>query len=90
LFSPDAVNREINAVDNEFRKNLSDESRVQTQIIKSHIAVPGSMLNRFSTGSLETLQIPSIIDQLLNFYKLNYSANLMSLVLVSRLTLDEL
>ena len=48
------------------------------------------MLNKFDIGSTETLKIPNIRDELLKFYKNNYSSNLMSLVLVSNLSLDEL
>ena len=48
----------------------------------------GSRLDRFSTGCLETLKIPNILDELKIFYENNYSSNLMSLVLVSRYSLD--
>ena len=61
-----------------------------TQIEKSHIVIPGSRLNRFSTGNNETLRIPNIHDELRKFYSKHYSSNLMNLVLVSRLSLDEL
>jgi len=55
MFTESATDREINAVDNEFKKNLSNDARAMEQIVKSYIAVPGSRLNRFSTGNLETL-----------------------------------
>lgn len=90
LFTPSMTERELNAVDNEYKKNMSSESRAQTQIEKSYIAVPGSRLNRFSTGNLETLQIDGILDELRKYYDKFYSANVMSLVLVSRASLDEL
>ena len=47
-------------------------------------------MNRFSTGNLETLQIPNILDELKKFYEKHYSSNLMNLVLVSKYSLDEL
>ena len=50
LFNDNAVQREINAVDNEFRKNLSVEGRALYAIEKNHIAKPGSILDRFGTG----------------------------------------
>ena len=90
LFTESATERELNAVDSEFKKNISNESRAQSQIEKSFIAVPGSRLNRFGTGNLETLQIPNILDELRKFYASHYSSNLMNLVLVSRHQLDHL
>lgn len=52
--------------------------------------MPGSILNRFSTGNLETLKVPNLMEELQSFYKANYSSNLMNLVLVGRDGLDEL
>lgn len=90
LFSESAIDRELNAVDNEHKMLMSDEFRRTYQIEKSHLAVPGSLLDRFTTGSLETLNIPNIRQELIKFHENNYSSNLMNLVLVSRLGLDEL
>lgn len=90
LFTESASTREMNAVDNEFKKNLSNEARGTTQIEKSHLSVPGSLLNRFQTGNLETLQREGIMDDLKEFYFANYSSNLMNLVLIGRQSLDEL
>ena len=56
----------------------------------NHIAVPGSIFDRFGTGNKETLEIDGILDELRLFYERNYSSNLMSLVIVSRASLDEL
>lgn len=90
LFTESCVDREINAVDNEYRKNLSLESRALYAIEKNHIARPGSILDRFGTGCSETLSIPGIMKELKSFYKENYSSNLMSLVLVGKHSLDEM
>ena len=56
----------------------------------NHIAIPGSILDRFGTGNKETLNIDGILDELRLFYERYYSSNLMNLVLVSRASLDEL
>jgi secreted Zn-dependent insulinase-like peptidase len=80
----------MNAVDSEFRKNLSDESRRLYQIEKSIISKQGSVLNRFSTGNLETLKIDGIRDHLLKFHKENYSSNIMTLSIVGNHSLDYL
>lgn len=57
---------------------------------KSEIVVKGSILNRFSTGGLETLKIPSIREDLLKFHADYYSANIMNLVMVGKQSLEEL
>ena len=73
LFTESATGRELNAIDNEYKKNLSNEARATYQIEKSYISVPGSPLNRFSCGNLETLKVPNIIEELKEFYHSNYS-----------------
>lgn len=90
LFTPSCVEREINAVDNEYKKNLSVEGRALYAIEKNHIARPGSILDRFGTGNAETLNIPDILKELKIFYRNNYSSNLMNLVLVGKHPIDEL
>ena len=80
----------MQAVDSEFTKNRSNEERRYIQIEKSWLAKQGSILNRFSTGNLETLKVPNIRDHLLEFYKNNYSSNLMTLALVGNHSLDTL
>jgi hypothetical protein len=42
--------------------NLSEESVATDQLEKSHIARPGSIINRFLIGNKETLNVPNIID----------------------------
>lgn len=80
----------MNAVDSEYKKNLSDDSRRMLQIEKSEIVKKGSILNRFSTGGLETLKIPTIREDLLKFHDEYYSSNIMSLVMVGKHSLEEL
>jgi insulysin len=80
----------MNAVDSEFRKNLSDEGRRIFQLEKSIIAKKGSVLNRFSTGNLQTLNLPGIRDHLIKFHTQYYSSNIMTLCLVGNYQLDEL
>ena len=65
LFTESATEREMNAVDSEFKKNISNEARRKYQIDKSHVSTQGSILNRFSTGNLETLNQPNIRSELL-------------------------
>ena len=89
-FTESATDREMNAVDNEFKKNLSNEARRVLQIEKSILAANGSKRKRFATGNLESLKVPGIRDHLLKYYSERYSSNLMSLCLVGNQPLNEL
>jgi insulysin len=89
LFTQTATEREMNAVDNEFKKNLSNEARQGGQLLNM-LSVDGSPVNHFGTGNLNTLNKPNIRELLLDYYERNYSANLMSVCLVGNYPLDEL
>lgn len=80
----------MKAVDSEYKKNLSEDSRRLFQLEKSVIVKPGSALNKFSTGGLETLQHDNIREELLKFHEDYYSSNIMRLVMVGRDSLDNL
>jgi insulysin len=68
LFTESATEREMNAVDSEFSKNLSNEDRRLFQIEKSVLARKDSALNCFSTGNLATLNVPNIRELLLKYH----------------------
>lgn len=80
----------MNAVDNEYKKNISEESRGVNQIEKNYISLPGGRLDRFATGCLQTLKIDRIYEEVKHFYESNYSSNLMSLVVVGNKSLEKL
>ena len=80
----------MNAVDSEFRRNLSNEARRKIQIEKTELSRKTGPLNRFSTGNLQSLNVPDIRQQLLKYYDEHYSANLMSLCLVGNHSIDQL
>jgi len=90
LFTESATEREMNAIENEYQMNISEETVATDQLEKSHIAAPGSIVNRFLIGNLETLKKPNIIEELKKYYEANYSSNRMSLVLVGNQPIDEL
>ena len=50
LFTPSGTERELNAVDSEFRRNFPEDSRRSYQIEK-HLSNPRHSFNRFGTGS---------------------------------------
>ena len=69
LFTESATDREMNAVDSEFKRNLSNEARRWIQIQKTELARKESALNRFSTGNLVSLQKPETRDLLLKYHQ---------------------
>ena len=88
LFDASSTDREIRAIDSEYRGNLFTDSRRIYQIEKL-MADPEHPFSKFSTGNIESLQtIPQqrgidIREVLLDFYTNQYSANRMSLVVLS-------
>ncbi|KII85853.1 hypothetical protein PLICRDRAFT_165360 [Plicaturopsis crispa FD-325 SS-3] len=97
LFAASCTSREVNAVNSEFQRNLQLDSRRFFQLAKATSnRAPGSVYWKFSTGSKESLwdePVANGVDvraRLLTWYKSNYSANLMKLVILGNQPLDEL
>ncbi|CAI9301344.1 unnamed protein product [Lactuca saligna] len=95
LMSSDATTREIKAVDSENQKNLlSDAWRINQ--LQKHLSEEGHPYHKFSTGNWDTLEVKpkargvDTRDELLKFYKENYSANLMNLVIYAKESLDKI
>ncbi|WP_199249619.1 insulinase family protein [Grimontia hollisae] len=92
LFNAEAVDKERNAVDSEYRLKLQDDVRRIYQVQKETIN-PAHPFSKFSVGSLDTLadRDGSLIrDELIAFYKANYSANLMNAAITGPFALDQL
>ncbi|GAA5931722.1 uncharacterized protein JCM15063_001550 [Sporobolomyces koalae] len=89
LFSPSCTERELNAVDSEFRRNLQLDVRRLFQLGKA-TSDPSHAYRKFGTGSKESLGTKDVRDRLLRWYAEHYSANLMNLVVISNQSLDEL
>ncbi|CAK9439966.1 uncharacterized protein LODBEIA_P40660 [Lodderomyces beijingensis] len=95
LFSKSCKDREINAVDSENKKNLQNDNWRLYQLDKSK-SNPKHPYNGFSTGNYQTLHVEpesrdvNVRDVLMKFHKDNYSANLMSLVILGKEDLDTL
>jgi len=89
LFDPSCVEREVNAVDSEYQKNVMQDARRKYQLFRNS-AKEGHPYNKFSTGNKATLDLPNIRDDLLNFYHKFYSSNLMKLVIYGKEDLDTL
>ena len=89
LFNEGSVEREINAIDSEFSKNINNDSWRFTQLKISQMKKE-SVFNKFSTGNKETLSLPDIRDRLITFYKKYYSSEVMNLCVYSKKPMNEL
>lgn len=95
LFSTSCKDREIRAVDSENKKNLQNDLWRMYQLDKL-TSNPNHPYNGFSTGNFATLNDEpvsrglNVRDVLLQFYKEQYSANIMSLVILGKESLDDL
>ena len=87
LFSPSSTSREMKAVDSEHAKNKQNDDWRLYNLQRIH-SNPLSSYCRFSTGNLDTLDHPSIRDDLLAYHAKYYSANIMSLAIYSKQELD--
>lgn len=90
LFLESALEREINIVESEFRKNVSNQEKAISQLVKSEITDENSPLNRFQTGNKESLSKVGIREAVVEFYWEHYSSNVMQLCLVGNYDLDRL
>ena len=88
LFSPEYSEREMNAVDSEHQKNLQQDDWREHQLFKEFYK-ENHPANHFATGDMETLKGVKQ-EEFIRFYNTYYSANRMSLVLLSNKSLDDL
>lgn len=91
LFDASSTDREINAVDSENQKNLKSDAWRLDQLEKAQ-AREDHPYSKFGTGNLDTLKTEpeklglSVREELLRFHTKYYSSNLMSLVLLGRIS----
>jgi insulysin len=88
LFNPSGVDRELQAIDQEYAKNLENDE-VREYFIFKELAMPGHPNAAFSMGNRESLQKVSQ-ESLKHWYNTHYSANLMQVEVISPLPLDTL
>ncbi|UTV28426.1 insulinase family protein [Photobacterium atrarenae] len=92
LFNEEALDKERQAVDSEYKLKIKDDVRRLYQVHKETIN-PAHPFAKFSVGDLGTLEDReghSIRDELINFYRTHYSAELMCLVLLGPQSLEQL
>ncbi|WP_068468691.1 insulinase family protein [Candidatus Protochlamydia phocaeensis] len=88
LFNPSGVARELQAIDQEFAKNFTNEG-IRENAVQKELSNPEHPYHRFSTGNSLTLSAVSQ-QTLKKWYEEHYSANLMRLIVYSPLPLSAL
>ena len=86
LFNINSVEREINAINSEHMKNLSNDMWATRQIIYT-LANKDSSINRFTTGNFNTLQsnnIKKLREEMIKFYNSYYCSDNMYLTIISK------
>lgn len=89
---PQYIEREINAVDSEYRAKLDDEQRRSNQAIKT-LYDPAHPASRFTVGNRDTLSNISadkLRKLLADFYQHHYTPNNMALTLISKQPIETL
>ncbi|KAJ2488762.1 metalloprotease, partial [Coemansia sp. RSA 2050] len=95
LFNADCVDRELRAVDSEFKGNLQADNWRFSQL-RARLSDPAHPFSGFTVGSTETLKGAAeklgldLREELIKFYQKYYSADIMRLVVVGNHSLDVL
>ncbi|MBS0626605.1 MAG: insulinase family protein, partial [Verrucomicrobia bacterium] len=88
LFNPSCINRELHAVDQEFSKNIENDSW-RTFMVLKETSRKDHPNTKFSTGNAKTLSgIPQ--EALKKWYKTYYRADKMHVTMLSSLSLEEM
>jgi insulysin len=89
-FTESGTSREVEAVNSEHSKNLqSDIWRIQR--LNEVLASNEHPMSKFGTGTAQTLQSHADLrDQVVSFWKKNYSSNIMKLAVLGKESLDDL
>jgi len=88
LFDPKFTDREMNAVDSEFEKNLENDDWREQEMFRTMVSA-GHPEHHFSIGNLDTLKGVKR-SEFLDFYNRFYSADQMALAMASTASLDQL
>ena len=88
-FDENSVEREINAIEGEFNKNLNNDVWRLSNLKKME-SNPKSVFHKFSTGNLKTLNLPNIREKLLEMYNKYYSSEIMYLCIYNNKPLNEI
>ena len=80
LLKKDGIEREVNAVDSEARKNLLDDNWIFQEIFKKTMN-SSHPINHFTCGNKDTLKGDDLRDRVEEFFNKYYSSNIMHLIL---------
>ena len=89
LFTKELINKELNAIENEFKLDYRSDNQRLIQLILSE-GYPNSTINTFINGNLETLKKDDIREKVMEFYNNKYDAKIMAVSIFSNKSLDEL
>jgi insulysin len=78
LLKSEYINKEINAVDSEAKKNLLDDAWIQLELYKT-VMLDTHPINHFTCGDLESLKVDNIEEELKKFHDEFYDAKYMRL-----------
>jgi insulysin len=92
VFDTSYIEHEKNAVNAEYLAKINDDDKREWDVYRSifNPAHPASLFDVGSLGTLSDTEGHSIRDDLVAFYQSYYSANLMTLVVLSNRKLDDL
>lgn len=79
LLKKESIEKEINAVDSESKKNLLDEGWIFNEILKLTMNI-NHPINHYTCGDNESLVGDDLIDKVKDFFNKYYSSNLMRLI----------
>lgn len=88
LFNPSGVDRELQAIDQEYAKNLENDD-IRAYYIHKELVNPGHPNGAFSMGNRESLKKVSQ-ETLKKWHETHYSGNRMRVEVISSLPMDEL
>jgi insulysin len=88
LFNPSGIEREMHAVDQEFQMKKKDDT-FRYAMIQSEFAAPDHPFKKFIAGNLKSLE-KADRPALVSWYESHYSADRMTLVVMSDLPIDQM
>ncbi len=88
LLRKDGIEREVNAVDSEAKKNLLDDMWIFQEMIKTTMNV-NHPINHFTCGNKDTLKGEDLHERVKDFFNKYYSSNIMYLVLFINNDIDK-
>jgi len=80
LLKKEYIDREINAVDSEAKKNFLNDGWIQLELCKT-LYNKEHPINHFTCGDIGSLKIPNIYEELKTFHENNYDAKYMNLII---------